>query len=208
MSTTPQLVPACPMALLPSPGCWSSPAWLSPAIPCSGTVCTPLPWWDPPHPSVILQGRQRKLLHQPGQYSHSQPWLHTPIAPSVPQCGSLPVTTAPLCPYSYLNLSKPRTNAFRIFRTSSAWKYTDGREPSKLRGDLSLFLWAPDPPSSLSSVRSVTSSAPGLPWLWREGQQAGRCALPKTTSSSSPKATFSLGASTCPQPCPLANLGS
>lgn len=166
-----------PHGFLPSPGCWSSPAWLSPAIPCSGTVCTPLPWWDPPHPSVILQGRQRKLLHHPGQYSHSQPWLHTPIAPSVPQCGSLPVTTAPLYLYSYLSLSKPRTKAFRIFRTSSAWKYTDGREPSELRGDLSLFLWALDPPSSLSSARSMTSSAPGLPWLWREGQQAGQCAF-------------------------------
>lgn len=85
------------------------------------------------------------------------------------------MTTAPLCPYSYLSLSKSRTNTFRIFRTSSAWTYADGREPSELRGDLSSSLWAPDPLSSLSSARSVTSSPPGLPWLWREGQQAGHC---------------------------------
>lgn len=168
MSRTPQLAPACPTALL---------VILSPAIPHSGTVCTPLPPRDPPHPSVILQYRQGRLLLQPGLQSHPQACLHTPIPRSVPQAGSLLVTTTPLCPSSYLSLSKSCTNAFRILRTSSAWMYTDGREPSKLRGDLSSSLWAPDPQSSLSSARSVTSSPPGLPWLWREGQQARHCAF-------------------------------
>ena len=167
-------------------------------------LCPPAPVGPSP-PLCSFAGGQGKLLLQPGQYGHPQPRPHPPHSHPCALASCLALTTAPLCPWSYLSLPKSRTNAFRIFRTSSAWMCADGREPSELRGDWSSSLWAPDPPSSLASAGPVTPAPPGLPWLWREGQQAGHGASHHLLL---PRSRLSPGASSCLQPPPLANFGS